>query len=334
MKATAVAPANIAFIKYWGKKDASLRLPLNASLSMNLSDACTTTTVEFDSHLNRDTVVFLDVPYKSKWPRNLYGDEIQRVIDHLDRMRNIAGISMRAQVMTINTFPKSSGIASSASGFAALTVAAAAALGLQYSEKELSILARLGSGSACRSIPDGFVLWEEGELSETSFARSIFSHDWWDVRDIVIVVASGKKEISSAAGMEQVNTSPKLSERLAAVPNRIKRAIDAIANKDIQALGNVIEEDCLDMHAVMQSQVPALYYWTEETKQIMDAVGQWRREGLAVYFTIDAGPNVHLVCEGKQEKRVLEKIKELSGVERLIVNKSARGAHLIDTHLF
>ena len=150
----------------------------------------------------------------------------------------------------------------------------------------------------------------------------------------MIVVASGKKEISSAAGMEQVGTSPKLSDRLAAVPNRIKRAIDAIASKDIQTLGSVMEEDCLDMHAVMQSQVPALYYWTEETREIMDAVGQWRSGGLAVYFTIDAGPNVHLVCEGKNEKSVLEKVKELSGVQRVIVNKPARGVHLIAHHLY
>lgn len=334
MKATAVAPANIAFIKYWGKKDASLRLPLNASLSMNLSEAYTTTTVAFDSNLDRDVVAFSDGPYKSKRPRNLYGDEIQRVIDHLDRMRNIAGMPMRARVMTRNTFPGSSGIASSASGFAALTVAGVAALGLSLLEKELSVLARLGSGSACRSIPDGFVLWEEGNSSETSFARSVFPCDWWDIRDIVVIVASGKKEISSAAGMEQVGTSPKLSDRLAAVPNRIKRAIDAIASKDIQTLGSVMEEDCLDMHAVMQSQVQALYYWTEETKQIMDVVGQCRREGLAVYFTIDAGPNVHLVCEGKHETSVLEKVKELSGVERLIINKPAPGAHVIEYHLF
>ncbi|MBI5448695.1 diphosphomevalonate decarboxylase [Candidatus Gottesmanbacteria bacterium] len=250
------------------------------------------------------------------------------MIDHLDKIRSIAGSSMRAKVVTINTFPASSGIASSASGFAALTVAAAAALGLRESEKELSMLARLGSGSACRSIPDGFVVWEE------TFAYSIFPHDRWDLRDIIVIVASDTKEISSAAGMEQVDTSPKLASRLDAVPGRIKRAIDAIANKDIQALGNVTEEDCLDMHSVMQSQTPPLDYWSEKTKEIMDAVRQWRRGGLAAYFTIDAGPNVHVICEGNSEQRILDKIKEFSGVERLIINHPAPGAHLINGHLF
>lgn len=334
MKATVQAPANIAFIKYWGKKDAALRLPLNASLSMNLSEAYTTTTVEFDRHLHGDTVIFLDTPYKSKRPRNLYGVESQRVIDHLNRIRVIARSSMRAKVMTTNTFPASSGIASSASGFAALTVAAAAALGLSLSEKELSALARLGSGSACRSVPDGFVLWEEGTSSATSYAHSISPHDWWDLRDIVVIVASEKKETSSASGMSQVTTSPKLAKRIAAVPGRMKRAIAAIADKNIRALGEVIEEDCLDMHSVMQSQVPPLSYWTEETKMIVAAVRKWRKGGLAVYYTIDAGPNVHLICEGKNETSVLEKVKKLSGVERVIVNKPAKGTRLIKQHLF
>lgn len=328
MKATAQAPANIAFIKYWGKKDAALRLPLNASLSMNLSEAYTTTTVEFDSHLNRDAVLFLDAPYKSKRPRNLHGVESQRVIDHLNRIRAIAGSSMRAKAMTTNTFPASSGIASSASGFAALTVAAAAALGLSLSEKELSELARLGSGSACRSVPDGFVLWDD------TVARSIYPYDWWDLRDLVVIVSSDKKATSSASGMDQVTTSPKLSHRIAAVPGRIKRAIAAIADKNIRALGEVIEEDCFDMHAVMQSQVPPLSYWTEETRMIIAAVHKWRKGGLAIYCTIDAGPNVHLIFEGKNEQLLLNKIKEVSGVERLIINKPAPGAHVTHEHLF
>lgn len=326
MKATAVAPANIAFIKYWGKKDASLRLPLNASLSMNLSEAYTTTTVEFSPLFTHDTVT-----YKVSLQREFVGfdkKEEERIIQHLDRLRKQNNISHRARVATENSFPAASGIASSASGFAALTAAAAAALGLQYSEKELSIFARLGSGSACRSIPDGFVLWEE------TFARSIFPHDWWDVRDIVIIVASGKKEISSAAGMEQVGTSPKLADRLAAISGRIKRAIDAIASKDIQTLGNVMEEDCLDMHAVMQSQVPPLHYWSKETKAIMDAVRQWRNKGLAVYFTIDAGPNVHLICEGADEGEIVKAVKAMSAVKEIIVNKPAEGARVIKEHLF
>ena len=144
-------------------------------------------------------------------------------------------------MVTRNTFPKGAGIASSASGFAALTVAAVAALGLQLSAKELSILARLGSGSACRSIPDGFAEWEEGESSETSYAHSLYPPEHWDLRDIVVIVQQQSKDVSSTSGMEQVATSPKLTRRLAALPDRIRRVKEALAKKDIILLGETIE---------------------------------------------------------------------------------------------
>lgn len=149
MKSTAVAPANIAFIKYWGKADEEPRLPLNASLSMNLSACTTTTTVEFSPEFIDDQVS--------------EGFDKKRIITHIDRLRKAAGIGLRATISTKNSFPTSSGVASSASGFAALTVAAAAALSLELTEKELTLFARLGSGSACRSIPDGFVEWKKGK---------------------------------------------------------------------------------------------------------------------------------------------------------------------------
>ena len=351
MKATAVAPANIAFIKYWGKKDPStefipsaieglrageaLRLPLNPSISMNLSEAYTTTTVEFLKDLTQDVIDIASGSEPHSFKHVLKDGEV-RITRHLDRIREITGINMKARVMTKNSFPAGVGIASSASGFAALTVAAIAALGLKPSEKELSILARLGSGSACRSIPDGFVEWEEGlpagrqeDSSETSHATSLYPADWWDLRDIVAVVELQAKDVGSTSGMENVRTSPLLDARLAAIPQRIARVKDALQQKDIHSLGEVIEEDCLDMHAVMQSQSPALNYWTEKTKQLMDAVRQWRGEGAMVYFTIDAGPKVHLICEGNNEGEVLAHLKNFQGIKQTIVNKPAKGAHLI-----
>src|SRR5690348_6851267 len=167
MKATAIAPANIAFIKYWGKKDAGLRLPYNPSISMNLNGATTTTTVEFSGSNTKDSVELLE-------EGGFHQEETIRVIQHLDIIRQKAGVKTYARVATKNTFPRATGAASSASGFAALTVAAAEALGMKLSEKELTMLARLGSGSACRSIPDGFVKWEAGETSEASFAHSLY----------------------------------------------------------------------------------------------------------------------------------------------------------------
>ena len=151
MKATAVAPSNIAFIKYWGKKDGGLRLPENGSISMNLSNLLTTTTVEFSSALKDDDFELEGIRYANDSEKSL------RVIKHLDRIRKLGGIDSYAKVVSSNNFPSGTGLSSSASGLAALTVAAAAAASLALSEKELSILARKGSGSACRSIPDGFV---------------------------------------------------------------------------------------------------------------------------------------------------------------------------------
>jgi len=165
-KATAIAPANIAFIKYWGKKDERLRLPMNSSVSMNLSNVFTKTTVKLLPHLKRDEIVFLGEKTTKK--------EEKRAIKHLERIRKKARIKTKAKVVTRNNFPKATGLASSAAGFAALTLAGTAAAGLKLSKKELSILARLGSGSACRSIPDGFVEWKKGTSSLTSYARMLF----------------------------------------------------------------------------------------------------------------------------------------------------------------
>ncbi len=314
MKATAVAPANIAFIKYWGKKDASRQIPRNSSISMNLSACTTTTTVEFSKDFSTDTIS--------------EGFDAQRIIKHIDRLRSLVGINERVCVATSNNFPASSGIASSASGFAALTIAATAALHLNLSEKELSALARLGSGSACRSIPDGFVKWD-GE-----FAHSLYPADYWDLCDIVAIVEKAKKKVSSSKGHEAVETSPFFKQRLDAIPKRIHKIELAFQKKNFQSLGEIIEEDCLDMHHVMQTQTPPLMYWNDATKRIMEAVRDWRKNGLSVYFTIDAGPNVHLICEGKDEARVIESLKNISGVEEIILNKPSKGAQIVSTHLF
>ncbi len=334
MKATAIAPANIAFIKYWGKADDALRLPLNSSVSMNLSACTTTTTVEFSTDLSRDDVMFSEALTTITRPRKNCQPEEIRVSGHLDRIRKLAGSTLFAKVVTKSSFPKGAGIASSASGFAALTVAGAAALGLTLSEKELSILARLGSGSACRSIPDGFVEWVKGKDSQNSYARSLHPADYWDLRDIILVVETGQKKTSSTEGMDKARTSPFFARRLRDIPDRIKKVKHALSQKDIERLGAVMEEDCISMHAVAMTQKPPVFYLNGTTMDIIKSVYQWRVQGLPVYFTIDAGPNVHLICETKDEKATVQKVREVPRVERVIVNKPAKGAHLIDGHLF
>lgn len=329
MKATALAPANIAFVKYWGKRDEALRLPLNGSVSMNLSHTFSTTTVDFSLEYQHDQIELLGVDFAAK--------EKLRIIQHLDRIRAVAASSWRAKVVTQNNFPKGTGIAASASGFAALTLAAVGALGVKLSEKELTILARLGSGSACRSIPDGFVEWKVGSPtggSEDSYAWSLFPADWWDLRDILLVVSDCEKKTSTTAGMERVKTSPLLAERLRRVPARIVKIKQALLKRDLWLLGTISEEDCLEMHRVMQTQEPPLNYSSKTTLEVLAAVKNWRQQGLEVYFTIDAGPNVHLICEGKNQAKVLARAKALKGIKKTIVNQPAPGAHLVAEHLF
>ncbi|MCX8008843.1 MAG: diphosphomevalonate decarboxylase, partial [Patescibacteria group bacterium] len=198
MKATAKAPSNIAFIKYWGRTDEALRLPSNTSISMNLSELTTITTVEFSDAYPSDQVSIDGVSDKQK---------TDRVIAHLDRIRSLAGVSKKAKVVSVNSFPSGTGLSSSASGFAALTVAAAAALSRSLSEKELSMLARQGSGSAARSIPDGFVVWFAGNSHETSYAKTLYPPDHWKICDIVAVISKTSKDIPTSDGQTRASTS-------------------------------------------------------------------------------------------------------------------------------
>ena len=326
MKITAIAPSNIAFIKYWGKSDSLLRIPTNPSISMNLSAATTTTTVEFSDEFSQDTVTLIDGEFSQS--------EKQKVIAHLDRIRQFAKTTTKAKVVTKNSFPKGAGAASSASGFAALTLAGCLAAGMSLKEKELTILARIGSGSACRSIPDGFVKWASGSTSEESFAYSLYPAGYWDLRDILIVVDDKEKAVTTTAGMEASATSPFWQERLKTVSGRIARIEQALATKDFRLLGATIEEECLDMHHVIQTQHPPIMYWNDSTKKIMNAVTIWRKSGLPVYFTIDAGPNVHLVCQGVDEQAIIKKVRATEGIRQIMVNNASQGAHIIEEPLF
>ena len=342
-KTTAKAPANIAFIKYWGKQNEKLRLPLNSSISMNLSNCYTITTVEFSKRFSEDFVEIRVIEAKNlltAWPfGHLVGKKQEwkekgRVITHLERIRRLAKSKLKAKVISQNSFPISAGIASSASGFAALTLAASRAAGLNLKEHELSILARLGSGSACRSIPDGFVEWRKGKNSDESFAHSLYPADYWELRDIVVLVRTQEKKASSTSGMKKVKTSPFLILRLAGMDKRIKKLKKALKNKDFKLLGEIIEKETINMHEVMITQKPALFYWSRKTKEIIQTVQAWREKGLLVYFTIDAGPNVHLICQAKNEKKVTRELKKISGIIDIIINKPAKGAQLINKHLF
>jgi diphosphomevalonate decarboxylase len=326
MKATAVAPSNIAFIKFFGKTDDVLRLPANSSISMCLSGAYTTTTVEFSPLFEADSI---------EMQGSMLSDiEAQRVISHLDRLRSKADSIQRAKVITINNFPKSSGIASSASGFAALTIATAAALELSLSERELSILARQGSGSACRSIPEGFVFWEKGIDTNSSYAYSLYPSDYWNIYDIVAIVDDQVKKVSTTDGHLQFVSSSFYQARLEQIPQKIEELKHALAKKDFELLGTIVEAEALNMHAVALAANPALLYLQPGSITVIKSVWELRSQGLPVYFTIDAGPNIHILCEEAYKADVLKNIRSIPQVKQLIENRPAPGTKIIDSHLF
>jgi diphosphomevalonate decarboxylase len=331
--ATAVAPANIAFIKYWGVQDAARTLPYNGSISLNLDSCLTTTTVTFDPALAADEVT---LTLYGQAPARASGRPLERVVAQLERLRALAGVSTRARVESANNFPSDAGIASSAAAFAALTAAGAAALQLGLDERQLSILTRRGgSGSACRSIPTGFVEWRvpEGPFDaatwdEQSYAVSLAPPEHWDLADVVAVVDAGAKKIGSAENHLLAATSAYFPARLAELPARLAAVRAANAARDLKLLGETSEADAVSMHAVCMTSRPPSFYWTGATLEIIHAVRAWREQGLQSYFTIDAGPNVHVICAADDRAEVARRLGELPGVRFTIVNRGGPGARV------
>jgi diphosphomevalonate decarboxylase len=308
--ATAAAHPNIAFIKYWGNQDDDLRIPANGSISMNLAPLQTTTTVSFDPDLNKDQLVI----------NNKTGDEtaLHRVSNLLDRVRIQADIRTFASVKSENNFPTGSGIASSASAFAALALAATTSVGLELSEKTLSQLARTGSGSASRSIPEGFVEWFAGEDHSSSYANTIAGPDHWTLVDLVVLVSKEHKQVISSEGHRLANSSPLQTARVLDSKRRLDLCRKAILEKDFFEFAEIVEQDSSLMHSVMMTSDPPLFYWEPGTLEIIKAVRSWRMAGLPVCSTIDAGPNVHVISPAESADEVKRKLGSLVDVNSLL----------------
>ncbi len=329
MKATAAANANIALVKYWGKRDAKLILPQNGSISMTCDGLSTVTTAEFSDKYDSDTVTIND--------EDLQKDE-KDILGHINRIRELAGIKEKAKVVSQSNFPVAAGLASSASGFAALTLATANAAGLHLTEKELTILSRQGSGSSCRSICQGFVEWQRGSRNDgsDSYAETIADkHYWKEFRIIATIVSEAKKRISSRAGMKQtVETCPYYKDWLSTV----ERDLDAIRNgikaKNFSTVGLTAEMNCLKFHALCMTTVPSIIYWIPATLEVIHEVQLMRESGLEAYFTIDGGPQVKVLCLEKDLDEINRRLMELQGVKKTIVCKPGDGARLVEDHLF
>jgi diphosphomevalonate decarboxylase len=324
MKATAIAHPNIALIKYWGKRDDQLFLPTKSSVSLTLEELNTIATVEFGDFASDMILINGQPPKKPKI-----------FTRHLDLIRALAGIGCRARVSMSSNFPLAAGLAGSASAFSALTVATCAAAGLKLDSRRLSIISRQGSGSSCRSIYGGYVIWHKGSDSNTSYAEQIAPPEHLDIRDIIAIVARESKKVSSRAGMAAtVRTCPIYAGWVTWSERQVPAMREAILAKDFTKIGAIAEADALGLHAVALTTRPPLIYWSPTTIAIMKAVQEWREEGLEAYFTIDAGPNVHVLCLPQAAAEVERRLKQIPGVISTIHCRPGSGVSLSEEHLF
>jgi diphosphomevalonate decarboxylase len=379
-RATAVAPANIAFVKYWGASDLQHAIPVNPSISMTLSRCVSRTTVDFDPMAGEDAGV--DVGVDEVWLRatepgaERVGEETgndeptagwdddgdaddrlvdpgpsfrRRVLAHLAAIRRWRGLAPgvgRFRVVTGNSFPAAAGLASSASGFAALTVATLAALGRDPlggdpDRGELSSLARRsGSGSAARSVLGGYVEWPapgsapDGAGDGDPRAAQLAPAAHWDLRDVIAVVETGAKEVSSLDGHRRALTSPHFERRQAELPRRLDEVRRALAERDLERLGPVLEEEAVELHLVAMSSRPPIFYWQPGTLEVLATVRALRRGGLGAWATMDAGANVHVICAAGDEPAVAGRLGELPAVRAVLRDRAGDGPTLHAEHLF
>lgn len=325
MKAAAKACSNIALVKYWGKRNAQLNLPAAGSLSLTLDALVTHTSVAFvEGAADR---LLLNGQESAE-------GELGRVSSFLDLVRERAKTDLRAEVVSTNSFPTASGLASSASAYAALALAASKAAGLELSLEELSVLARRGSGSAARSIHGGAALMAAGDRDDgsDSYASSLDElADWPLVMVIAIVAGGARKSISSRVAMERCSeTSPLYEGWVASVPGDLVRAKTAIKNRNLDELGTVMEESTYAMHAAAMASRPSVRYWRPETMACMATVESLRKEEIPVFFTMDAGPHVKALTLRENAEAVEKRLRVVAGVTETIISGIGKGARLVE----
>ena len=335
MKASAIAHSNIALIKYWGRSrdhDPNLNIPSNDTVSM------TKYGLAHDVHLQTHTTIDFSDDYEEDTANLdgavLVGRNMDRILRVVDPLREYAGVTSKFKMMSKNDFPTQAGLASSSSGFAALAIATVNALGIDFTKEEISKYARLGSGSAARSIHGGFVYWNKGNSHETSFAQQICGPKEFDMNAVIAIVHEGKKEVTSDVGHNLAHTSPFDAVRIKKSESQAKEIKKAILDHDFTKAGEIAEENCKYMHAVMMTSTPPLFYWTPETLRLIRSTQEMRKEGLECYFTIDAGPNVHYFCRPEDTYELPKILEKIEGVGKTILVKPARDSQAVKKHLF
>ena len=318
MRAVAVAHPNVALIKYWGKRARTGNLPATGSLSLVLGGLATETRVQFDSGRRGDHVL-LDGREDA--------DTSARVTACLDQLRQAAGVSYGALVESRNDFPTGAGLASSASGFAALVTAGAGALGLHLAPQRLAEIARLGSGSAPRSLLGGFVLLTN--RSDTTVCEQVAAPADWPLEIVVAITTSGPKATSSRAGMAQSEqTSPYYDDWVRTHAADLDAGLAAVRAREFEVLAELAEHNCLKMHAVMMTTRPPLLYWSPATLACLQRIRELRGAGVPVFFTVDAGPQVKAICLPGAADDVMAALGAVPGVLEILRSPLGEGARL------
>jgi diphosphomevalonate decarboxylase len=320
--ATARANVNLALVKYWGKREPALNLPAMGSISITLDGLWVEARVAFDD--GRADRLDIDGSPAA-------GEEAGRLERFLDVVRAEAGRRERAIVATRGSVPRGVGLASSAAAFAALALAGSRAAGLRLEPPALSALARRGSGSAARSVFGGFVEWRRGERADgrDSVAVQLAPPEGWDLRVVVAVTTTVPKAVSSRDGMTRAAASPFYPAWLAGADADLSEARAAIEARDLEALGLLAEHSALKMHAVGLAARPPLLYWRGATIECVHRVWELRADGTPAFITIDAGPQVKVLCAPADASLVAGALAAVPGVERVLTCMPGRGAQVI-----
>jgi diphosphomevalonate decarboxylase len=295
MAAMATAGPSLALTKYWGKASGGVNLPATPSLAVTLSELRSVTRVNLRAAGEGDKVTV-----------NGSIESPERFALLLDELRKLTGYDGAFEAWSVNNFPTAAGLASSASGMAALVTACDAALESSLSSQELSSLARLGSGSAARSIFGGFVLFPAAARA----AEPLLPRDHWPtLRIVAVALHAGEKPISSRSAMNRTaETSPYFAAWVDDAPKLTDRALAAVKERDLPALGEVARESYMRMFATMLASSPPVLYWRPESLSLLHFLEDLRREGLPVWETMDAGPQVKVLLEEEHLREFLSRL--------------------------
>lgn len=321
---TARARINLALVKYWGKRDARLNLPAAGSLSVTLSGLGTTSTVSFNSRLTEDRLFVNGEVVRDH--------RLERASRFLDIFREKARCRERAEIVSFNDVPEGVGLATSASAFASIGLAAALALDIGDDREELAKLVRLGSGSASRSLFSGFVEVSPGIRAdgEDYSVRTIASPDHLAMAILVVVVSSARKRVGSREGMEHTRlTSPYYGAWLQEVERDLALARKAVLEKDFSNLGRIAQRQAFRLHGAALAAEPPLLYFSDVTIRAIEVVRDLASRGVECYVTLDAGPSLFVLCRIGEEEEVTRALARIEGVERVVAERPGHAAEVL-----